>query len=275
MEDIAALAKGAATLAGKFGVGRFLNRWYDPRHAKRINEVECENRIREAKTDIQVARLRKEARQIDQQANIDLVISQAAQIMPADARPQEIEQEWANDVMERVKIVDDEEMRHLWANLIAGEARKPGTFTKRAVDEVARLSKEEANAFTELAGFVWCIRYRDGEVEPILVVDESNPLCSPSGVLIQTALIDLFALGISRFRNHGGSIVDLRYYDRRCLLKIATSSGVQFGGDGRFELSRIGRSLFPICGGKPIPGEFERMVEKWSQMDAFEINSIQ
>lgn len=272
MEGVSIAAKGIASLAEKFGVGRLVDRWYDPKHAKRMNQVECENRIREARTDLEVARIRKEAREIDLQTNADSVIEQAAQIMPANATPDEIDRDWANDVLEKIRIVDDEEMQRLWARLIVGEATEPGTFPKRAVDEVARLSKEEANAFTELAGFVWCIRYGGGETEPVLVVDQSNPLCSPSGVLMQTALIDYFSLGVRRFSNHRGELVDFRYYGRCCLLKIKNKSGVQFG-DGHLELSRIGKSLFPMCGGKPISSEFERLVERWSQGSDFDVVS--
>ena len=261
MEEIGIAAKGVATLASKFGVGRLVDRWYDPKHAKRMNQVECENRVREAKTDLDVAKIRKEAREIDRQANIDLVIGQAARMIPEGARTHEIDEEWANDVVEKIKVVEDEEMQRLWAKLIAGKAVNPGSFSKRAVDEVARLSKEEANAFTQLAGFVWCIRFSGGEMEPILVVDQSNPLCKPNAVLMQTALVDHFSLGIHRVGYSEGTAIDLRYYNRGCLLKIRNSSRLNFG-DGHFELSSIGRSLFPICGGEPIKGEFERMLEK-------------
>lgn len=272
IDEVATAAKGVASLAEKFGVGRLIDRWYDPRHAKRMNEVECENRIREVKTDLEIARLRKEAREVDLQTNADSVIEQAAQIMPANATPEGIDQGWANDVLEKIKVVDDEDMQRLWAKLIVGEAKEPGTFSKRTVDEVARLSKEEANAFTELAGFVWCIKYGGGETAPVLVVDKSNPLCSPAGLLIQTNLIDYFSLGIKMFLDGSGGIIDLRYYDRQCLLRITTNSGIQFG-DGYFELSKIGKSLFPICGGKPILGEFEKLVERWSQGSDFEVIS--
>ena len=253
------------------GVGRL----YDPIHARRMNKVESKNRIEEAKTDQEVARITAEGRHVNEQINIDEIAQMAASMLSVQAKPDEIHQDWLNRARDMMKCVEDRDMQGLWAKIVAGEADSPGRFSYRVLEEVSRLSKEKANAFTKLAGYVWCWTYADGEVKPILVIDTSNPLVrDPNGTLIQTSLIRYFANGVQRFSNCQGKVVHLQYFGSRCQLKILTDDGFALNTeDDNFVLSDIGEALFPICGGSPIPGEFETMVEKWSQRDGLAVVS--
>lgn len=260
----------AQTLVERISNG--IARLYDPIYARKMNKVENRNRIENAKTDLEVARIMAEERRVSEQINIDQIAQSAASMLSDHAKPGEIDQDWINKVRDKMKSIEDGEMQNLWAKIIAGEADRPGTFSYRVLEEVALLSKAEAHAFTELAGHVWCLRYAGGEVEPILVVDSSNRLLSPGGVLIQTALIDHFSLGVSMFSNHKGEILDLYYYGSRCQLKLLTGNATTLSGkNDRFVLSAIGKALFGICGGEPILGNFDTMVERWSQRREFDV----
>jgi predicted DNA binding CopG/RHH family protein len=54
----------------------------------------------------------------------------------------------------RARRVSDEDMQSVWAKILAEEAKKPGSFSKRTVAFVETLDKDEANLFNELCRFV-------------------------------------------------------------------------------------------------------------------------
>ena len=265
----AALSPVAKALIGKMSIGRL----YDPIHARRMNKARNKNRVADAKTDLEVAQIRAEERAVDEQCNVDAIVQKAAMIVSHKAKPEEMDQDWINKAIERMKVVTDDDMRNLWAKIIAGKAESPGDFSHRVLEEVSQLSKQEANAFTELAGYVWCVRFA-GEVDPVLVIDKSNHLViHPNGALMRTALVKFFANGTTSYHDSRDRVLDLHYYGRSVQLRLKTNEGVRFCGRDRFILTHIGKTLFPISGGVPIPGEFEKRIEDWAQRDEVEIVS--
>lgn len=274
VKAIGTVAKGVAMLAEKFGLARQVDRFFDPIHAKRINEVECENRIRNAKTDIEVVKIRAEAAAIDQQINKDVIVGKAAEILPETAKLDALNRDWANHVGEKIKLVEDEDMRRLWAKLIAGEAEKPGSFTKRTVDEVARLNKEEADAFTVLAGFVWKAKILecgfpqyDGKEEYVLCqnMHVGGSVFEKGGLLDDANLVK----ESSKWLGLSGALVEFEYYGRRCEVVLKIVEALPHSPVCQRSLTEVGRALVPICGGEPVDGEFDRVVAEWRESHNF------
>lgn len=252
------LSKVASQLLAKFSVGRL----YDPIHAKRMNKVENRNRLRDAKTDIEIAKIKAGARMVDEQTNIDRIVNLAALLVPSTAKPDEISQEWINHVQDKTKVVGDEDTRTLWAKIISGEAESPGRFSIRVLDELSRLTKDEAIAFTKAGGFVWL--WNGDLQEPLLISDEHHDLWLPHGPLARTNLIENQALYIGK--EHMDKTLVLTYYGKKCELRLKRE--VLFP---KPRLTHIGRALFPICGGEPISNEFEKRIKQWSSSGTFEI----
>jgi hypothetical protein len=44
---------------------------------------------------------------------------------------------------------------NLWSRVLAGEANKPGSYSKRTVNFLSDLDKIDAELFSQLCGFVW------------------------------------------------------------------------------------------------------------------------
>lgn len=57
---------------------------------------------------------------------------------------------WRNNAQD----VSREEMQRLWARVLAGEARKPGTFSVHAMDFLARMSIQDAQLLAAVAPFI-------------------------------------------------------------------------------------------------------------------------
>lgn len=265
-----AWAPVAKALIEKFSVGRL----YDPVNAWLMNEVENRNRLRDAKNDMEIIQVMAQTRAIKEQSNIDVIPRMAAPMLTDKAKPEEMKPDWINVVKEKTKVVEDDDMRILWAKLVAGEAEKPGSFPKRVLDEVARLSKEEARAFTEVARFCWEISTRDGDTTSVLVlgkhieVNDSLPL----HLLQDTHLMEFSSTDLLRF--HGvqvGTIVPFAYFGKKCETRLKTSRGIALSGS--VSLTAIGASLVPIAGGTRVDGEFEKMLVEWSQGNVLQVTS--
>ena len=234
-----------------------------------MNKVESESRIRDAKTDLEISKIRAEERLVNEQANADAVVRAAAQILSPNARPEEMEEDWLFRVTNKIKVVTDADMQSLWAKIIAGEAEAPGRFSYRVIEEISMLSKREANSFTELAGYVWTSPQIG---RPFIVTDDENhPLWRPSSPLKNTNLIKHTYPAMIAYFNEDevvGELVYMEYYGRRCTLKLK-KGGVTFSKG--IDLTRVGEVLFPLCGGKPILGEYERVVERWTKESKFDV----
>ena len=72
------------------------------------------------------------------------MVAQAIPELEGDAKPDEIDNDWMTRFFEASKLVSDKEMQSLWARLLAGEANKSGTFSKRTIDQVPNLEKSDA-----------------------------------------------------------------------------------------------------------------------------------
>ena len=256
-EATKALAPVAKALIDKFGIGRL----YDPIHAKRMNKAHNKNRIRTAKTDLEIAKIRAEETKISEAANVDAIVHRAIPLMSPNARPEEISREWANYIKDRMKVVEDDDMRNLWAKIIVGEAEDPGSFSKRVIHEVSCLSKEDAEAFTALAGYVWTLDI-EGEPYPILIISKEvrKALHIPS-ILLDANLVR-HRSDRRLLRDSEGKVGILRYHEVECKVRFISNEGIYVGD---LQLTSIGESLFPFCGSSPVDGVFENTVAQWRQ----------
>jgi hypothetical protein len=66
----------------------------------------------------------------------------------------EINEDWLNSFMRFAEDKSSEEMQNLFGRILAGEIRKPGSFSLRTVQFVSLLSKEEADAISVFLSYV-------------------------------------------------------------------------------------------------------------------------
>ena len=85
------------------------------------------------------------------------ITAKALPSLSEDANPDSFEDDWIVNFFDKCRIVSDKEMQELWSLVLAGEANTQGTYSKRTVNFLADLDKNEAQLFTKLCGFVWKI----------------------------------------------------------------------------------------------------------------------
>ena len=183
--------------------------------------------------------------------------------MDENAKPDSIEDDWIVNFFDKSRIVSDNEMQELWSRVLAGEANAPGTYSKRTVNFLSGLDKNDALLFTSFCGFVWIC----GNFVP-LVFDSEAEIYSRKGISFE-ALSHLDSIGLVQFDNLAGfkllklpkSIV-LHYHGRPLHLNLPKDADNELE-IGRVMLTRIGQELAPICRSKPVRGFWEYVRDQW------------
>jgi hypothetical protein len=155
------LSKPATTLIERISdaVGGIAKPW----QTVRVARAEAKAEVIRAQARIQVSEMEERAliRMIREegkkQQNIENITAKAIPQLSSRANPQNIETDWLSHFFDRCRLVSDEEMQSLWANMLAGEANEPGSFSKRTIDRVATLDRSDAQLFTSFCTFVWTI----------------------------------------------------------------------------------------------------------------------
>lgn len=266
--DIGKLAEPAKVLIEKISdaVG-----WVaKPYQIKRVAQAEAEAEKIKAVAQIEITEIQNRGLvrmiQIEgkKQENIEQITSKAFNDLKPDAKPNEIENDWMANFFDKCDTVSDAEMQSLWAKILSGEANKPGSYSKRTVNNIASLEKNEANQFTSLCRFAWMI----GNVTP-LVYNVKDEIYTKNGINF-SVLNHLEAIGLITFNDLAGYIrqelpknFQVLYFGTP--VAVSGPENVNKLKIGKVLLTKMGQELAPICGSTPVDGFIEYTKEQWKK----------
>lgn len=94
------------------------------------------------------------------QQNIENVVSKAKEelIEENQVSQDDVNEDWLLRFFNSVQDISNEDMQRLWGKVLAGEIKKPNTFSLRSLDVLSKMTKEEAQLFAELRPYI--ISYR-------------------------------------------------------------------------------------------------------------------
>jgi hypothetical protein len=265
------LSKSASLLIEKVSdaLGGLLNPW----QKKRVSKAEADAALTMAKADIEItdlqrrATIRRLAEDARDQENIENITKKAIPLLDESAKPQEMENDWIANFFNTCKIVTDDEMQSLWSRVLAGEANKPGSYSRRTVNALESLDKRDAELFTALCGFV--ITHNES---PWLFIDNvDDPVYKSSNITIES-LYHLDEIGLVNYGPGLGAerlhLMELSEYETIYYFKRSIT--LKFKGPnnnnlyvGFAKLTKIGKELAPICGAKPVKGFYDCIVKQW------------
>ena len=153
IHSLSKLSKPANTLIKK--ISDAAGTLYAPVHTRRMARERADASITEAKAEIEIDRLRQNSirEQTIYDRNRQAIIGNAIPQLEESASPQNMDNDWTANFFDKCRIVSDADMQTLWSRILAGEANSPGSYSKRTVNFVSELSKEEAELFSSLCGF--------------------------------------------------------------------------------------------------------------------------
>ena len=104
------------------------------------------------------AEIREHQESIRQQSNIENVLSQTANelLYTSDdvVSDEPIDDDWIARFFGIIRDISSQEMQFIWSKILAGEIKKPGSFSLRTLDVIRNLSQSEAIAFEKIVPFI-------------------------------------------------------------------------------------------------------------------------
>jgi hypothetical protein len=260
------------------GIGGLFGPWQRRRMARaqaEAVEIEAHGEARagwvkaEAEIAIEDLRRRAEQRRIEEnvwhQRNIEQITAQARLLLTDGADETKVHDDWFANFYEKTRNVSDAEMQSVWARVLASEVNEPGAFSRRTVNFLADLDRADCEMFTSLCGYLCGIHGGHAEA---LIYNMEDPIYA-SGARFG-ALIHLESIGLIQFSSAMSSYtleglpkqLTIDYFDTRMTLELERDEN-EFG-IGRAMLTRVGRELALIAGGKPVPGFVEYLGRVWA-----------
>lgn len=160
------------------------------------------------------------------QANISSVVQEAArELGERDVIQHEPDHDWAARFFSSVQDVSSENMRRIWARILAGEVQKPGFTSLRTLATLRNLSSSEARTFAGIA------KYRIGD----FVYPDPNALYDGKTLplMLEVGLIRSEDERITRIRV--GSGPEVIHREPGCILVVE--------GEASTDTTRVGREL--------------------------------
>lgn len=96
--------------------------------------------------------------EIRKQQNIESVIQQACDIASSDSdlsliESGQVSEDWISRFFNSVEDISDSNMQHIWASILAGEIKRPTSYSFRTLEILRNLSVDEAYLFERYAQF--------------------------------------------------------------------------------------------------------------------------
>jgi len=266
------LAKPATVLIEK--ISNAVGVLYEPRRIKRKAEAEAEAKKIKALAGIELSEIQQRGieRFVQQEArkqeNIESITAQAAHQLPPDAQTDDLEEDWLSHFFDRCEKVSDKEMQSLWSRLLAGEATKPGTYSKRTVDFVASMDKKDAELFTRFCQFTWMVA---GPVP--LIFDNKDEIYKKNGIDF-AALKHLDSIGLISFESVSGyRVTGQSKYSHVFYFGLPTLVEHENAQDNELKLgqalfTQAGRELVTVCGAQRNQEFYEYAIRKLAEQGA-------
>lgn len=276
--NIGDLAKPVTTLIER--ISDATGAVFTPWQMKRIAKAEVETNKIKAHGDADIADIhhraeqRRLAEEAKRQENIENITAKALPEVKSEAKPEQIENDWLTDFFDKCRLVSDEEMQTIWANLLAGEANQPGTFSKRTINLVSTLDKYDAELFTLLCSFGWKIAgkltllvyyYRFSEVDfrfdPSIYIDFGLTL---------DVINHLESIGLIRFQIDPTFFVSglakkeiFQYHEKFVDLEFIGEEGNHLKV-GNILLTKTGQELALLCKPNKVDGLYDFIKKRMS-----------
>lgn len=299
-KDIAEVAGSVVTPITKLieCISGALGKTFEPRRMKKKAEAEAErikilsealrencdipitinsNEISLSTTDyddfLKRTQTRMAYQELKKQQNIENVANKAVAVLADEeaVAPDPVDQDWLMRFFNTVEDVGNEEMQEIWARLLAGEVKKPGTFSLRTLETLRNMTHEEAVAFEKMCAH--CIMIVGSRA---ILQDEGylKEFGIPFGMLLKLSecgLINSSALLSINVRVNREKPLVIRTDD---YVAIATTNEIKKVDIGMYPLTSSGIELSKIAGCHMELDEFKAVARKIEENTNFSLFKI-
>ena len=274
------LAKPVTTLIEKCASGAAVI--YEPVAIRKKAQAEADAKIIAARANLELSALEDRAleRSIKQEArkqqNYENIIEKTLPLITDEAKPEGIDDDWLAYFFESCSTVSDEKMQSLWARLLAGEVEKTGSFSKRTVDFISKMSFEEAALFNDLCQFGVFV---DGNLLLFVRPYKDNKLFETS--INYSALMSLEAIGLVSLCIGANYVwtdisnpMEVRYQEEKFEYRNPYASDIGELHTGRVEFTPIAEELFKLSSPPKNNKYFQWVKDNFQQHGLFEPEAV-
>ncbi len=244
---------------------------FEPWQIKRVAKAEAEASLIKAKTDIEITDLHRRAihrfieEEANRQENMEEITKKAFPLLESESDPNRLEDDWITNFFDKSRIISDNDMQDLWARVLAGESNSPGTYSKRTVNFLGDLDKEDAELFQVLCRFGWIVN----SFTP-LIFDINAPIYNDNGLNFNT-LAHLNSIGLIQLENLTGfckqglpKTFTVSYCTQPLVLTFENDKDNKLS-IGKVMLTQVGMELATICRTPGVDGFIDYVKEKWKE----------
>ena len=90
------------------------------------------------------------------QENIEMVVDKAKAFLVSEesVNSVDVDEDWISRFFNSVQDVSSEDMQNLWGRILAGEVKRPNSFSLRCLDTLSKMTKQEAMIFESLRPYI-------------------------------------------------------------------------------------------------------------------------
>ncbi|MCL2593523.1 MAG: DUF2806 domain-containing protein [Defluviitaleaceae bacterium] len=193
--------------------------------------------------------------------NVVKILSKSFKYLEEGANPQDISDDWIMDFVDKASKISDEGMQELWSNLIAGEANKPNSFSKRLLHTLSIMSYKDAEIFLNLTRFCFFDVSDEYLLHPIIFIKRRTGSYAKSRITSDT-LNDMASLGLIQCDYNQGFKFDRRKHFHYQNKFITVENDIIDAGNVKF--TPMGHMLTRISEKQNHEKILDFTIEEWS-----------
>jgi hypothetical protein len=266
-----ALGLGRPAEATVKGVGGWLGDMLSPLTAGQ--RAKGDRKKLESIIELEEIRIRAGARlqaaYVEEQRNLEAVMSKAMPLIEAAARPDEVSPDWRAAFKSKAKMTSEDDLQEVWARILAGEVNRPGTHSKRLLSTVEVIGKSEAERFQAVCSVSSDPGLGTARLWPYpFIYDLNDPLIQGVG-LSPDSLISLQGMGLLRYESvfgtsgvgpAPGTLLVSLFSELYALVTHEATDSVEVG---LVSFTELGIELFRILDVKKAKGLRGYLSQRW------------
>lgn len=201
---------------------------------------------KKAQTDAEVEILRLQgqekvaqyvlARNNQKVENVEEIVSKAKQQFAPDEQVSEepVEKDWLNRFLNIAEEISDEDMQDIWGRVLAGEIKKPKSYSLRTLEVLRNLSKEDATLITKVSNYQVALDLLSTESFAVNIMDQTT--LDDIGVICGEELVRTYTA------SNGKISFEL---NKQALINIYAPIGVKINFKG-FKITKAGIEIMGL-----------------------------
>ncbi|WOO43151.1 DUF2806 domain-containing protein [Rubellicoccus peritrichatus] len=234
--------------------------------------ADAKAKITLSKADIEISELQERslqrmlAEECKHQENMESITQKAIPNLDESANPKEIDDDWMANFFNKCRHISNDQMQDLWAKILAGEANRSGSFSRKTISILNDLSQEDALLFRDLCNFSWIV----GASYSPIIFDPEETIYKDNGLsfnkLVNLDNIGLISLssspGYGRWTNSDS--FEVGYDEKLYSLTLSKDGkGEYFLNIGKTLLTQPGEEILKVIETEIVDGFEEYVLNKW------------